>query len=69
MQAFRAALRRLTRSGVAGAGGAGGAARFGAARLLASKADKRHLLRQDDLVQLVILIKIFHTIGFAKNDI
>lgn len=51
-QAFRAALRRLTRSGVAGAGGAGGAARFGAARLLASKADKRHLLRQDDLVQL-----------------
>ncbi|XP_041978978.1 rho guanine nucleotide exchange factor 10 isoform X3 [Aricia agestis] len=51
-QAFRAALRRLTRGGVAGAGGAGGAARFGAARLLASRADKRHLLRQDDLVQL-----------------
>lgn len=53
LQAFRAALRRLTRGGVAGAGGAGGAARFGAARLLASRADKRHLLRQDDLVQLV----------------
>ncbi|XP_059048470.1 rho guanine nucleotide exchange factor 10 isoform X1 [Achroia grisella] len=51
-QAFRAALRRLTRGGVTGAGGAGGAARFGAARLLASRADKRHLLRQDDLVQL-----------------
>ncbi|KAI8436790.1 hypothetical protein MSG28_010251 [Choristoneura fumiferana] len=51
-QAFRAALRRLTRGGVAGAGGAGGAARFGAARLLASRADKRHLLRQDDLTQL-----------------
>ncbi|XP_049873835.1 rho guanine nucleotide exchange factor 10 isoform X2 [Pectinophora gossypiella] len=51
-QAFRAALRRLTRGGVAGAGGAGGAARFGAARLLASRADKRHLLRQDDLLQL-----------------
>lgn len=51
-QAFRAALRRLTRGGVAGAGGAGGAARFGAARLLASRADKRHLLRQDDLQQL-----------------
>ncbi|XP_028171126.1 rho guanine nucleotide exchange factor 10 isoform X4 [Ostrinia furnacalis] len=51
-QAFRAALRRLTRGGVTGAGGAGGAARFGAARLLASRADRRHLLRQDDLVQL-----------------
>ncbi|XP_050351216.1 rho guanine nucleotide exchange factor 10 isoform X1 [Nymphalis io] len=51
-QAFRAALRRLTRGGVAGAGGGGGAARFGAARLLASRADKRHLLRQDDLLQL-----------------
>ncbi|XP_037970851.2 rho guanine nucleotide exchange factor 10 isoform X1 [Plutella xylostella] len=51
-QAFRAALRRLTRGGVAGAGGAGTAARFGAARLLASRADRRHLLRQDDLVQL-----------------
>ncbi|XP_053609113.1 rho guanine nucleotide exchange factor 10-like protein isoform X2 [Plodia interpunctella] len=51
-QAFRAALRRLTRGGVAGAGGAGGTARFGAARLLASRADKRHLLRQDDLLQL-----------------
>ncbi|XP_063383963.1 rho guanine nucleotide exchange factor 10 isoform X2 [Cydia fagiglandana] len=51
-QAFRAALRRLTRGGVTGAGGAGGAARFGAARLLASRADKRHLLRQDDLTQL-----------------
>ncbi|XP_047510952.1 rho guanine nucleotide exchange factor 10-like protein isoform X4 [Pieris napi] len=50
-QAFRGALRRLTRGGV-GAGGAGGAARFGAARLLASRADKRHLLRQDDLLQL-----------------
>ena len=56
LQAFRAALRRLTRggvAGVAGAGGGGGAARFGAARLLASRADKRHLLRQDDLLQLV----------------
>lgn len=51
-QAFRAALRRLTRGGVGGAGGAGTAARFGAARLLASRADKRHLLRQDDLLQL-----------------
>ncbi|XP_028042768.1 rho guanine nucleotide exchange factor 10-like isoform X2 [Bombyx mandarina] len=51
-QAFRAALRRLTRGGVAGAGGAGGATRFGAARLLASRADKRHLLRQDDLLQM-----------------
>ncbi|CAH2048637.1 unnamed protein product, partial [Iphiclides podalirius] len=51
-QAFRAALRRLTRGGVAGAGGAGGTARFGAARLLASRADRRHLLRQDDLLQL-----------------
>nr|XP_032517033.1 rho guanine nucleotide exchange factor 10 isoform X5 [Danaus plexippus plexippus] len=54
IQAFRAALRRLTRGGVAGAAGgaAGGAARFGAARLLAARADKRHLLRQDDLLQL-----------------
>lgn len=43
----------MTRGGVAGAGGAGTAARFGAARLLASRADKRHLLRQDDLLQLV----------------
>ncbi|XP_050680854.1 rho guanine nucleotide exchange factor 10-like protein [Leptidea sinapis] len=53
-QAFRAALRRLTRGGVTagGAVGAGGASRFGAARLLASRADKRHLLRQDDLIQL-----------------
>ncbi|KAG6443755.1 rho guanine nucleotide exchange factor 10 isoform X3 [Manduca sexta] len=51
-QAFRAALRRLTKGGVAAAGGAGGATRFGAARLLASRADKRHLLRQDDLLQL-----------------
>ncbi|XP_045498030.1 rho guanine nucleotide exchange factor 10 isoform X1 [Colias croceus] len=51
-QAFRGALRRLTRGGMTGAGGAGGAARFGAARLLASRADRRHLLRQDDLLQL-----------------